>query len=548
MAAEQGFLRSWSRCVRSWLASRVSEGTLWRAPGKIVVLTYLVILIVIVFTLIEDSLKVEPTSGLSIFEGLESYLVNSLAVAVPAAILCIGTGTVIAYRLRFLSPLKAIVPVLVLLAPFFTSPIAIYFGFKLIFGAGRGTLILGLAFRYLPIAVILLTLPLYSLPGGSRVTLENFGRSGRRLFIRIAVPIMLPTLLLLFVFLLLIMPLDVTATSIAGGGNVQTFGNLIWDYSHTRDNQEVSSLFTLMYLWVAVLVIGAMLLFALRRVRPVFGSEVRAGESFTSARTIWLNGPFLLYVCMYVAILVVLLSQGRFEAGTYSELGVGMQKSLAIIGPTSLIAMVMSLFVCLLMHLRRAKMRSRLLMTGIGIGLAVPPILPGVLAGRMAAVAQGAVEQHGGDLSISFWYLFFFGTLPILIMLGHPVFLEWRMPKVAANYRIEIGDYVSLVVLPATGLVVCVAGGLFAALAMSDSLIVRYIGGSTKTLGLVLANHQEGSWLYEDYIFLGGLGVATVVCLLLAGLMIYSAQRGFWSPERLKASERKSVNRSLTVK
>src|SRR5260370_1049986 len=125
----------------------------------------------------------------------------------------------------------------------------------------------------------------------------------------------------------------------------------------------------------------------------------------------------------------------------------------------------------------------------IAATLLIPMLLPPVLAGRMAAVVQGLLDQPGGEVAVGGWYMYFFGSVPILVVLGHPLVFDRALAKVASNHRLFIDDYIYRIVVPALSTAIVIGATLFAAIAISDAVIIRYTGGSIKTLGLVLADH-----------------------------------------------------------
>jgi ABC-type spermidine/putrescine transport system permease subunit II len=171
----------------------------------------------------------------------------------------------------------------------------------------------------------------------------------------------------------------------------------------------------------------------------------------------------------------------------------------------------------------------------LAAALLIPTLLPPVLAGRMAAVVLGVLNRPGDQGALAVWYMYFFGSIPILVVLGHPLVFDRALPKIAANHRLHIDDYVVSVVLPALASAIIVGACLFGAIAISDAVIVRYIGGSTKTLGVVLANHQEGVLSPGDYVFMGGLGLWTLVTLLLSGAVMFWVQRRATTVESVRS-------------
>jgi ABC-type spermidine/putrescine transport system permease subunit II len=329
---------------------------------------------------------------------------------------------------------------------------------------------------------------------------------------------------MLFALLTLLMPLDILGSTIAGGGKLQTFGNLIFDYSRTRDTQATASLLTVGFLVVTASVLSLVVVTGARKVDFMFRDQGQGSLLLKPLRTVYLNPLFLIYVGSYIAILVVLYFQSAAVGSEYAELRYALRTSISIIAPITVMTGVVAVFIGCWFHLGNFDRHAA---SGkfIAATLLIPTLLPPVLAGRMAAVIQGLLNQAGGDVAISAWYMFFFGALPILVVIGHPLVFDHALPKIAANHRIDAGDYVYSIVLPALASTIVVGGALFAAISISDAVIVRYIGGSTKTLGLLLADHQAGVLAPGDYVFIGGLGLWTLLALVLSGVVMFWVQR-----------------------
>lgn len=393
-------------------------------------------------------------------------------------------------------------------------------------GTGPETFALGLLIRYFPIAVIVLTVTLHGLPIAIRPTFVNLRVPERKAFFSVVLPVLLPNAALTVVLLSLLMPLDVIGSTIGGGGQIQTFGNLIFGYSHTRDVQGVASLLTVFFVAFATLLLALVIAASSRRGGAMLQNSPPSVEPFTSRRLVYLNPVFIAYIAAYVGIVAALLLQRRSSANQYDELVQALQTSLLIIAPVTIMAGVIALFIGSWIHLSRSEastVRGRI----IAASLIVPALLPPVLAGRMAAIVQGMLGRQSGDAAIAAWYMYFLGCIPVLVVLSHPLVFDRTMPKLARNHRIAIDDYVYSIMAPMIASAVVVGCGLFAAISMADAMIVRYIGGSTKTLGLVLANHQEGTLAPGDYVFLGGLGLVALTLLLLLGAVMVGMQTRF---------------------
>lgn len=488
---------------------------IWRLPGVAIGLVHCGVSVGILVALIGDCLEVSEGAFRQMLPNLITHLANSVAVGAPAAALCVLAGAFIAYHLRFTAPTAAIIPLVLLLTPFFSSPIGLYHGLKSFLGAGVVTFCVGLSFRYLPICVVVLLLAMQSVPPASRITLDNLGISRSRVLLRLILPAIAPTALLAWAFLSILMPLDLLGSTVAGGGRLQTLGNLLADYSHARDVQAVSSLLALMLVAVSVLLLIIVVQLSSRRAEAGF-NKANDGSVMLRDRSVYFDPVFITYVGAYIFLLVLLIREGVAIHAQHVELIAGTLASIQLVLPTTVVVAAGAMLVGIALHLAEipaSSVRARFIL----VILMIPPLLPGVLAGRMAAVVQGATNVAGGEATIAFWYAFFFGTLPALVILTHPILLDNALPRIAKNHRISAEDYVYSVVMPALAVPIVAGAGLFAAIAMSDSLIARYIGGSVKTLGIVLANHQEGALVAGDYTYLGGLGFATMLFLLIAG-------------------------------
>jgi ABC-type spermidine/putrescine transport system permease subunit II len=507
-----------------------AAAAIWRNLGFLAACLYVAISFLIPACLIADSVTVDLHTFASLWPVLWTLSWNSLIISLPAAFVCVVCATYVAYRLRFVSPPAAVIPVIFLLAPFFSSPIALYGGFRLLFGPGPLTFGIGLVFRYFPVALIFIAVSMYSVPLASKVTLHNLRVSDIRLFVTIAVPKIFGSILLIFTFLTLVMPLDILGGSIAGGGQLQTFGNIIFDYSHTVGLQNMSALLTLVFFSVSGFVIFLMIILASRQ-RFTFTRHDSQTVFFQSARAVYFNPVFLLYVGVYLLILLLLIDQGGAPLPAQDEeLEAGAMVSFQIVFPVTVMTAIIAMFVVLWLHLSQVGRRSAFSMI-IAAALLIPPLLPAVLSGRMAANVQGLFDVSGGSSVIAAWYVYFFGALPILVLTSHPIIFDSALPKIAVNHRIAVEDYVFAVVLPALLTSIIVGAGLFAAVATSDSIIARYTGGPIKTLAIVLENHQYGALSSYDYVFMGALGLWTLAILVAAGFIVFSAQKRLWHPE-----------------
>jgi ABC-type spermidine/putrescine transport system permease subunit II len=146
-------------------------------------------------------------------------------------------------------------------------------------------------------------------------------------------------------------------------------------------------------------------------------------------------------------------------------------------------------------------------------------------------VAQGTLGIYGNEWTVMLWYIYFFSPLSLLLILGQPILFDSALLKASFNQRVTIDDYMDSIFLPVIWSAVFVGAGLFSAVAVSDSLIARYVGGSARTLGVVLSNHQESSLAPGDFVFLAWLAVFMLVALFGAGLFLNTAQRRIWTPE-----------------
>jgi ABC-type spermidine/putrescine transport system permease subunit II len=496
----------------------------WSLPGFGAFMCYLGITAAVLAALLFDAASVFKTATLIDMKSVARYAANSVAIGVPAAVACVTAAMYLAYRLRFVAMRHAMLAVIALLTPYFSSAVGLYVGLKALFGASPLAFGLGLVIRYLPICTIILLLAMQQVPGGIRRAALNLQVSRVKLFWRVVLPIVSAPMLLLLVLVALLMPLDVIGSTVAGGGQLQTFGNLIADYARTRDLQGVASLLTALFVGVATLLLIAFVNIGVRTSQRPFraaSSELLADEPL---RTVYLNPVFIAFVGFYLAVLLTLLRERPRVGSQLSDLSAALWVSAGIVGPITVVTVIVALFVGCWLHLsdlRHAPTRERFVLAA----LVVPTLLPPILAGRLGAVTQGLLNISGSGLSVAAWYVYFFGAIPILVVVSHPLVEGNVLAHVAANHRVNASDYVLGILLPALGYALMVGGCLFGAIAMSDAVIVRYIGGSTKTLGLVLADHQAGVLSPGDYVFLGGLGLWTLAALLLVGILMFASKR-----------------------
>jgi hypothetical protein len=143
--------------------------------GLSLALLYLSVSLITLGIVFSDAAHVSVAALKDLLSLLPSYSLNSLEIAAPAAALSLTFGYPLAKHLRARAPSNLVVPLLLLLTPFFVSALALYHGIRSIFGVGIAYLVGSLAFRYFPISVIFLLLALASIPASSEATLTNLG-------------------------------------------------------------------------------------------------------------------------------------------------------------------------------------------------------------------------------------------------------------------------------------------------------------------------------------------------------------------------------------
>src|SRR3982074_3788250 len=127
---------------------------LWSLPGLVAFVLYLLITAAVVAGLFYDAAHVLWTPASVDIVGITRYAVNSALVGFPSAVACVVAAMYLAYRLRFVATRHAILAVIALLTPYFSSPVGLYLGLKSLFGAGPLAFAAGLVIRYLPICTI----------------------------------------------------------------------------------------------------------------------------------------------------------------------------------------------------------------------------------------------------------------------------------------------------------------------------------------------------------------------------------------------------------
>jgi ABC-type Fe3+ transport system permease subunit len=498
-------------------------GHLWRTLGLVAFIVYLLLTVVVLAALLWDATGASSAGILFDRRVLGHVARNSVIISLPAAGVCVVLALFLAYRLRFVAIRHALVAVVILLAPYFSSAIGLYVGLKSLVGGTVLAFSLGLIMRYVPVATIVFLVAMQVIPPGVRRAARNLNVSRMTLFWRVVVPAMRSTMLLVFVFLALLMPLDVTGSTVAGGGTVQIFGNLIADYAKSRDAQSAASALTALFVIFSALVLLVFVQMAARYRQRSFSTSRSEGSGDEPVRTVYLNPAFLLFLGTYVAVLISLLRERPHVGGELYELWAGLRVSGAIVLPVTVMTVVCALFVGCWLHLAglgRTLQREKLVLAA----LIIPTLLPPVLAARIGAVAQGFLGLSGDGLMVAAWYLYFFGAIPILVLVSDPLVGSNVLAHVAANHRVTVSDYVPDVLLPKLWSGLIVGGCLFTAIAVSDVVIVRYVGGATKTLGLVLSDHQAGVLSRGDYVFLGSLGLWTLLALLAIAWLMYATE------------------------
>lgn len=502
----------------------------WRHMGLSLALLYLVVSLTTLGIVFNDAAHVNVAALKDVLALLPFYSMNSLEVAAPAAALSLAFGYPLAKHLRARAPSNLVVPLLLLLTPFFVSALALYHGIRSIFGIGTANLVGSLAFRYFPISVIFLLLALASIPASSKTTLANLGVKNYRILFRLELPIVAWNAAIIFVYLCFAMSLDVSCNTVVGGGTIQIFGSLIFDYSRTQTLQSVSSLVSAAMALILMAALVSLVAKSPRRLSQTFERTGALGRPQETGALPYSNLILYAYLLIYGGILFALFQQSSAVNEHLDELYAGLATSAVVVGGATFATMGVSLLISSWLHLGKslaAAQKNKL----VTISLFLPLLFPPVLAGRMAAVVQGMAGVYGNFLSTGFWYLYFFGPLCVLLLLGHPLLLDVALPIVAENHRIRLTDYVQQIFIPTVTSATIVGASLFAAVAVSDSLVARYVGGSTKTLGVVLSNHQEGTLSSSDYMFLFWLGIAMLLALLLAGVWLSFIQRRIWRPD-----------------
>jgi ABC-type spermidine/putrescine transport system permease subunit II len=503
---------------------------IWRHGGLLISIVYLLASCTILILLIYDAGHVNISALRQLLPAIMNVALNSLLVTIPAAALSLTAAYPLARCFRATPPLSTIIPILIIFTPFLSSSIALYQGIKALSGIGPIGFVFCLAFRYFPICVAFLLLGLAAVPQMSKATLENLRVVNVQVFLHLELPLMMRNIAVLFVYLCFAMSLDVFASTIVGGGRIQTFGNLIFDYSHTHSLQPISSAVSALVAAVLILMLVFLIGSGPQRLGISFDRTPSRRAANRLTWSAYRNLPFCSYLIAYSVILYFLFNRPAPVNEQFNELLRGLFTSIFIVGATAAVTMVGSLLIGAFFHLEGIKADSA---KGklITLVLFIPLLLPAVLAGRMAEIVQGTLGYYGNELSISLWYAYFFGPLCVLVILGHPIAFHSALPRGAVNLRVPLSDYMNIVFIPVVLSAVMVGGGLFVAVAISDSLIARYIGGTTKTLGVILANHQEGALSEADFQFMAALSVTMLVALFLAGLMLFIVQKRIWTAD-----------------
>lgn len=450
-------------------------------------------------------------------DGVMTILINTLTVSGVAAALVVLIGYPIAYFIhRYVArPIRNAVLLLFLL-PYISSYYFILLGWQSIWGnrgmvrqllpealadalapMGYGYLALigVMTLRYVPLGALLIHFRLRALSNSQSEVAHNLGLSAISSHIRIFLPWCAGVMMVVFVFTYVLASLDLMASSLAGGGQIQTLANLINDWQKANNTGVAMGLGVLYIAAVVVLMALCWRIFGVGRAPT---SPERAEPSRRFGREAWVLG----FVCIVVAVAEIALIggvlRGAWPVGQAwssltndSDVLPALKTSLIVSCWASVAGTALALVSALSKHLRQSLMHGSRLVSAGELVLLVPLIVPPILAGQVGGHLQNVFFSTGGSQwSLMVAYTLVYGSLAYFVISGSLGVLPANVYLVARNLDVGRAAYLGRIFLFALWPAIAAGALLIFAFSINDPILATYLGGADKLLGGLITEKQ----------------------------------------------------------
>ncbi len=406
-----------------------------------------------------------------------------------------------------------------------------------VFDYGSPAIIAVMTLRYLPVGILLTYLRLRSLSVRKIHAARNLGIHPWSIHTSLYLPWSRPALSLVFLFTLIFGSLDNLASSVAGGGSVQIVANLIDDWHRSHLFQGWAMRLGLCY----VAVVGV---FVFLTLRLVYRGQIGDVTDVADSQPISYYGiEFVLFFASTVAIVlaefslvagVVFLAIGGNTSNFPSlatilqiirdeELWLAILEGIRISFVSAAAGAGLAAVSALACHLREnaARIPGKQLIRTNEVLLLIPFIYPPLLLGIVAGAFQGQVlGYYGSAVSLAVANTIMFGPLAYFVIRAGLKQLPSNCYLAAKNLDVGFGTYVTSIFLRACRFTLPTGFLLIFAFSLNESLLARYIGGTARPLGLLIADKKMAALEPHHFAAMTLLFVLTLGLLFFASLII----------------------------
>jgi ABC-type spermidine/putrescine transport system permease subunit II len=476
---------------------------------------------------------------------------ETLLVCLPMAIAVTAVGYLVAYAAyTYFAALERFI-VVASLTLYFVSYYAIALGWRIAwatsgahagtstlaamvsdwFGYGRVSVATVMTLRYVGVAIVLLYLRLRALPRQQLAVARNLGLGTLLIHWRLCLPWVADTLVLVFLFSLLLGTVDSLAPTVVGGGTTQTLGILVEDFYKAMSLRPIAFEIGLFHT-VAALTLGAILLPG--RGLTYYATAASAANDPAQRR-------FSTEVVPLAAILVVtgVLSAVPFLAVIAAAFGAGagvfptadgfsmllpsaaadpnlqqaIWTTLWVASIAALAAVILALFSTIALHFRAEALRpnSARYFSALRQVSVLPLIMPPLLLGMALAALQGTfLHLEGSWISVAVVHTAIYSPLAYFILAACLRSMPPHSLTVAMNLAVPLPRFLRRVLWPILRGTLPIAAAVVFALSSNDSTVARFVGGFDRTVGVLIADQQLAGLRPEHFAL-----IVIVACLSL---------------------------------
>lgn len=486
-------------------------------------------------------------------------LSRTLMVCFPAALVISGLSYLIAFACHAFFRRRSHLIISLLISLYIVSPYFVLLGWRALWSAdgllsglpglrmvspflgyGSIAIIAVLTARYLPIGVLLVYLRIIALPLRQIQAAQNLGLRTFYIHTKIYLRWAFPAIALVFLFAVIFGSLDNLASSIAGGGDIQIISNILDDWQRSQLYQGLAMGLGLFYTAFMTIFLFVMLRFFTTGVsQNSRGSDQeegiikgKLGHSFGMSAIITIA---LIEISLVVGLLFFAMGG---HTGTFPTL-VGLTRmvsdgelldallsSALIGGAVSLLGTGLAMLSVLARHIREGiNPQNRINTTASDVILLIPLVIPPLLGGIAAGAFQGRVMGFfGSSWSIVLLHTVTFSPLAYFVILAGIKKLPSNSYRAAKNLGLNIGIYASNIFLPACRSTVLISILLVFTFSLNESVMVRYVGGTSKPFGVLIANKQMAALDVQHY---WAVILMFILCLVvLLGLSLIYRRKG----------------------